>query len=139
MIAVGLGEITLLRPIARHGLSFHGFAIMSDEASVRRERLIFKTLFPATPERWLDYAAAHDLDEKDLQSAAAWEWRNRLGAAQAFWSHENAARNVLVTTDEIFARLPNKPEFSDAVIMTPTQAVRTLAAGHLERQRLPRT
>jgi len=28
LIAVGLGDIALLRPIARHGFSFHGFAVM---------------------------------------------------------------------------------------------------------------
>lgn len=139
LIAIGLGDIALLRPIARHGFSFHGFAIMSDEAAVQRERLIFKTLFPTTPVRWLDYAATHGLDKKDLHSAGAWKWRNRLGAAQAFWSHENAERDVFVTTDENLARLPNKAEFADAVIMTPAQAVWTLAAGQSPHPRLQRT
>lgn len=88
LIGIGLGDITLLKPIARHGLSFHGFGIMSDEASVLRERQIFTTLFPTTPLRWSDYAAINGLDQKDLRSAGAWKWRNCLGAAQAYWAHE---------------------------------------------------
>ncbi len=128
MLAIGLGHITLLKPIARHGLSFHGFGIMSDEAAVGRERLIFTTLFPTTPSRWSDFAAINGLDKKDLLSAGAWKWRNCLGAAQAFWSHENAKRDVFVTTDGSFWRLRNKAEFADAVVMTPTQAVQMLAS-----------
>nr|WP_156133989.1 hypothetical protein [Ensifer sp. ZNC0028] len=112
---------------------------MSDEAAIDRERLIFKTLFPTIAPRWPDYAAAHGLDRKDLRSVGAWEWRNRLGAAQAFWAHENAERDVFVTTDENFTRLPYKAEFSGAVIMTPTQAVETLNVGQWPRLRLRTT
>ncbi len=127
VVAIGLGEITLLRPIARHGLSFHGFGIMSDEAAVLRERLIFKTLFPTMPERWSDFAAINGLDKKDLWNAGAWKWRNCLGAAQAFWAHEDAKRDVFVTSDESFSRLRNKAEFAGAVILTPTQTAQMLA------------
>jgi hypothetical protein len=144
MSALGLGHISLLRPIGRHGFSFHGFSIMSDEAAIERERLIFRTLFPTTPARWSDYAVSYGLDKKDLSSAAAWHWRNCLGAAQAFWAHENGGRHVFVTTNEGFARLPKKLEFANAVIMTPTQAVQVLAgdnrrspAAGLRRQSRP--
>ena len=127
LIAIGLDDITLLKPIARHGLSFHGFGIMSDESAVFRERLIFKTLFPTMPLRWTDFAVINGLDPKDLHSPGAWKWRNCLGAAQAYWSHENAKRDVFVTADASFWRLRMKAEFADAVIMTPTETVQMLA------------
>ncbi|KSV78196.1 hypothetical protein N182_21170 [Sinorhizobium sp. GL2] len=127
VVAIGLGGITLLRPISRHGLSFHGFGIMSDEAAVLRERLIFKTLFPSISARWSDFAAINGLDKKDLCSVGAWKWRNCLGAAQAFWAHENATRDVFVSNDQSFWRLRNKAEFAGAVILTPTQTAQMLA------------
>ncbi|WP_104666922.1 hypothetical protein [Ensifer adhaerens] len=127
MVEIGLGEITLLRPIARHGRSFHGFGIMSDEAAVLRERLIFRTLFPTIPARWSDFAAINGLDKRDLCSAGAWKWRNCLGAAQTFWAHENAQRDIFVTSDQSFSRLRNKAEFAGAVILTPTQTAQMLA------------
>lgn len=129
MLAIGLGDITLLKPIARHGLAFHGFGILSDETAVLRERLIFATLFPTIPSRWSDFAAMKGLDQKDLRSAGAWKWRNCLGAVQAFWAHENAKRDVFVTTDGNFSRLRNRIEFADAVVVTPIQAVQMLGAG----------
>lgn len=135
MTAIGVGDITLLRPIARHCLSFQGFGIMSEEVAVCRERLIFTTLFPTTPPRWSDFAAMSGLDQKDLRSAVAWKWRNCLGAAQAFWAHEHAKRNVFVTSDGAFSRLRNKTDFADAVVMTPGQAVLSLAAGSSLRMR----
>ncbi|MBZ7927108.1 hypothetical protein LAC81_34695 (plasmid) [Ensifer adhaerens] len=99
MAEVGLGSLSLLRPKAKHGFTYHGFGVLGDEAAVDRERLIFETLFPTILSRWSDYAARNGLDRKDLHSSGAWRWRSLLSDAQAFWAHENEQWDVFVTCD----------------------------------------
>lgn len=126
MIDVGLGTIFLLPPLAKHGFTFPGFGVLGDEVTVHRERLVFKVLFPGMHSRWSDYAAAKGLDRKDIASPDAWKWRGRLGDVQAFWAHEYNRRDVFVTCDECFGRLPDHPEFSRAMVVTPSQAMHML-------------
>ncbi|OCP17362.1 MULTISPECIES: hypothetical protein [unclassified Ensifer] len=128
MIDLGLGDIALLKPIAKYGLSFWDFALIGDEASVERERQIFEALFPGTPSDWPTYASANGLDPEDLFSRPAWKWRNRLCDVQAIWSHLNDERDFFVTRDKNFRRLNRTVEFAHAISVTPAEAVALLSA-----------
>lgn len=127
LVKLGLGDLTLLRPLCRWDMTFHDYALYADEALSARERLIFETLFPTTPSEWTDYAVANSLEPKEVTSAGAWKWRNRLCDAQAFWCHEYYERDVFVTSDKNFGRrLLSVADFAAAVIKTPSEAVALL-------------
>jgi len=127
MNELGLGHLELLRPIGKYGLSFWGFGIYPSSEQKAREKLIFQTLFPNFPTSWADYAREENIEVENLSSAKAWKWRNRLCDVQAYWSHENAGREVFVTSDPNFGKkLIGHDAFPNAAVMTPQDAAKLL-------------
>ncbi|WP_457587326.1 hypothetical protein [Ensifer canadensis] len=127
MNAVGLGEAPLLQTIAKCGLSYWDWGICPTPDQQAREAFIFRTLFPTIAPEWPDFAALNGLDPEDLTTPGAHKWRNPLCDVQAFWAHDDAERDVFVTTDRRFARkLSRSPEFAAAKVRTPTEAAAML-------------
>jgi hypothetical protein len=126
---LGFGHLLLLPPpLARWGINFWGNGLYGGVKSKARETLIYKTMFPNAPKEWADYAAAKNADPKDTTSNAYFRWRNQILDAQAFRAHEHHGRDVFVTSDGRFKCLMGKPDFPDAIIEEPHEAVARIVA-----------
>jgi hypothetical protein len=117
----GLDHITLLRPIGVIGMSFIGYSIYAKSEDLERENEIFRTLFPASSPSWAETAGLAGLSIDARDSKAYRDWRNKKCDAQAFWAHEQNARDVFVTSDANFSK-----RFLDEWILTPAQATAAL-------------
>ncbi|MCR4377307.1 MAG: hypothetical protein NUV50_04355 [Rhodospirillales bacterium] len=124
MERLGFDHLQLLPPLLRYGIGFwdHGLWV-NDESEEALETLIYAAMFPTSPKEWADYAAAKNADPKDTTSKAYFRWRNQILDAQAFWAHEHHGRDVFVTSDKRFKCLMGRPDFPDAIIEEPHEAV----------------
>jgi len=121
---LGFGDLEILLPLARYGISFWNNALWSDEELEAREREIFDTLFPKSNYVWADYAGAAEIDKRDNSSGKYNRWRNQILDSQAFWAHEHNGRQVFVTSDMNFKRKLVGSLFQDAWVCDPTEAAR---------------
>jgi hypothetical protein len=95
---------------------------------VALERLIHETLFPTIPFSWPDFAALIGISSESIRVPEAKRWRNAFCDRQMFWAHDHNRRDVFVTSDDNFRkRLRQSPDFANAHIATPDEAVRLLA------------
>lgn len=124
---LGFGDLELLKPIARWGMSFWGFGLWTDDEMSAREKAIFEAMFPNSHYQWEDFARSRALDSEDRSPQNTRKWRNQILDAQAFWAHENARRDYFVTTDKEFLRLERKGLVSEGTILRPDEAVRKLS------------
>ena len=122
-IALGFGDLELLPSIARGKLSFFNRTVISSTEGVLRENKIFCVLASGFEPEWKNYAQAAGVDLSNRESKDYSKWRNKLIDAQAFWAHEHAGRDVFVTRDKKFKRLQGHPDFPEALICTPQEAV----------------
>ena len=121
--ALGFGSLPLLPSMARWGVSFFGNAVCGWAEGVAREQAIFTILFPASPFSWTDYASSKDVDPNDKSTAAYMRWRNQILDAQALWAHDNAGRDVFVTSDQRLKAIDGHSAFPTMAIKTPAEAV----------------
>lgn len=120
---MGFGALEFLLPIGRSDLAFFDHCLIAGEQDLAREREIYSVLFPSSPVGWVEYAAQKGADENNRVSGEYFRWRNQLLDAQAFWAHDNAGRDVFVTSDKRFRKLQDSAGFPDAVVRTPEGAV----------------
>ena len=132
LLEIGLTEVAVLPTIMYWHASYWGQAIFPSESQQSREVEIFGTLFPTVAPHWPKYAKDLGIDPNDFQCAEAIKWRNCLCDVQAFWAHDDANRDVFVTSDGNFRRkLLNSPSFKTAVIKTPAETIQMLTKGQL--------
>ncbi len=126
MAAIGIGETKLLPVLGIWGLSYWDLCIWvrdDQDPNLSKMSKLWTTLFPRISENLHDYCRQRDVDPSDKTSKPYNKWRNALCDVMAFWSHQNAQRDVFVTTDSNFAkRLTPAAGFPTAVIKSPEQA-----------------
>lgn len=123
---VGFGHLEILPTLAIFGFNFLDNTLIGSDDMENRENLIYKTMFPTSPAEWVDYAAAAAVEVHDRTSRAHLRWRNQILDAQAFWAHDFHGRDVFVTSDRRFQRLEGAPEFPNALVRAPHEAVALL-------------
>jgi hypothetical protein len=124
--ALGFAGLPLLPSIGRWDVSFFGHSVYPTPEGSVREVAIYSLLFPSSPVEWTDYAAQRKADVNDLTSPAGVRWRNQMLDAQALWAHDQAGRNVFVTSDRRLRVLNDHPAFPNMFIRTPGEAVAML-------------
>ncbi len=124
--SLGFGNLPILRPIARWGMAFWGHGVWDGPELRARENAIYRALFPQSPYEWADYATSKGVDPEDKPSPAYFRWRNQILDAQAYWAHENARRDIFVTSDGRFKVLEENGAFPSARICLPEEALATL-------------
>ncbi len=80
-------------------------------------------MFPTSPYEWPQYAITDGTDLDDIGSHSYSRWRNKILDAQAFWRHDNAQREIFVTSDQRFSVLEWHEDFPDAIIKNPDEAI----------------
>lgn len=124
--SLGFGDLALLPPIARWGVSFYGIGLYSWPEGMVREKAIYQRLFPNSSFEWRDFAEERQADPDDQSTPAYFRWRNQMLDAQAYWAHENAGRSVFVTSDRRFRVLTGCDDFPNACILDPEGAANLL-------------
>lgn len=124
--SLGFGDLSVLHPIARWGMSFWGHGFWSSEEGAAREQSIFEAMFPNSYYSWEEFARSRSLDPEDRSPENTSRWRNKILDAQAFWAHENANREFFVTTDNEFRRLEAKGYALKGTIVSPSEAAQKL-------------
>jgi len=128
--SLGFRGLPLLPSIARLDISFFDHSLYPTQEGSAREAAIYSILFPTSPVEWADYAAQRGADVNDLTTPAWMRWRNQMLDAQALWAHDQAGRNVFVTSDQRLRILNDHPHFPAMVIRTPEEAAAMLGEAH---------
>lgn len=123
---LGFGDMPLLPPLARWGISFWDSALYASEEDAAREQNIYRTMFPASPYAWADFAILRGTTPNNTQGPEYLRWRNQILDAQAFWAHVHHERNVFVTSDARFNRLENASHLGRTMVRTPPDALAAL-------------
>ena len=120
----GFEQVEVLLALGRIGIGFIDYCLIASKAALAREKKIFATLFPTHS---YVFQKPEDLsDEQNIKKKRA-RWVNQMLDTQAFWAHENAARDVFVTSDRNFRRkLVGHPSFTKAKVLTPKEALELL-------------
>jgi hypothetical protein len=130
IVAVGLGEAEILKPICRLDMTFYGWCIMPDGQMVDLERRIHEVLFPHIEFEYEDYCRARGIDPNS--GAIDSRWRNPRCDVLALWSHMHYGDGIFVTSDENFHKGTKKPALialGAGDILTPADALTRLTAG----------
>lgn len=123
---LGFGDVRLLSPIMRWGVGFWDNGYWSWAEGEAREEEIYRVMFPTSPYKWEEYAVSRGNEASDTTAPAYLGWRNQILDAQAYWAHENANREIFVTSDRRFKKLEGLPNFKNATVKAPEEAVDVL-------------
>lgn len=126
---LGLGEVSLIEPIAYWNISFYGHGLLADEPMVELERKIQAILHPNIEFTLSEYCEARGLPVDTAQPDP--KWRNAKCDVQAMWSHIWRKRDVFVTSDNNFlkrTKMPGLVELGAGSIVTPGTAAELAAA-----------
>jgi len=114
-----LSHLNEIHPLIYWDISYWDKALWADEDDESRLRQIHHALFP---NQWFE--ASREIQSADGASPEALRaWRNRLCDTLIYWAHDNANRDIFVTSDKKFKRLENSNHFPEARIRTPLEAI----------------
>ncbi|HEY7295006.1 MAG TPA: hypothetical protein VH916_08175 [Dehalococcoidia bacterium] len=134
MLMLDLGDARPLRPLFRWGLSFADWAQWPTASAERLERRIHRALFPGSPFRWSDCAAAAGPGaDRDVLYA---RWCSARLIVLSVWAHIEHGGGIYVTRDELFWRndVPARLRALGAgMVLTPRDAAHRLGGGWPER------
>jgi hypothetical protein len=120
--SLGLGDATILRPLAYIGISFIDWCLISGPELEALERAIHEILF-VTPFRASDCCPSDDIDGRK-------GWRNRKCDVLGLWCHVYHGGDVFVTRDGNFFKATKKSRLEALgpfVIATPEEALAFIA------------
>lgn len=138
IVVVGLGHVTILKPIAYWGLSFWGWGLNSDgpNGSMKTlEREIHKILFPEIEFEYVDFCKARNLNPRSKEIDG--KWRNRKCDVLTLWSHMYHKGDIFVSSEKgINKRKQALIQLGVGDILTPQVAVSKLCSMGITSKRI---
>ena len=121
-----LEDIPQIMGMGCWGLSYYDNAIYADDEGQAREREIHNILFPSIDFSLSDFARAKGIENLDVLSKDARNWRNAWCDRQMIWAHDHHSRYVFVTRDRNFRKLNGLKRFENLTVCSPEQAAALL-------------
>ena len=128
--AMGLGNVEILRPIARFDITFLDWCVFANHQMVDLERKIHTVLFQKIEFAYGDYCRRRGIDPDN--KPMDWRWRNPKCDVLALWSHVHYGSGIFVTSDSNFHKKSKKPRLISlgaGHILRPRRTVLTLVTG----------
>lgn len=127
IVAIGLDNVEILRPIARFDMTFLDWCVFAGKQMVDLERRIQEVLFPRIEFAYGDYCRRHNIDPDNEPTDR--RWRNAKCDVITLWSHVHYGSGIFVTTDSNFHKRSKKPHLISlgaGHILKPGEAVSML-------------